>query len=347
MSLVHKPEMTEKNLSAHQLNGPRSRGPVTRAGKARAAAANLRHGFYSKEQGEAMLALGENPKDYARLLISLENNLAEGLEGELVTRITRALWRMRRAERMQDGLAAKRLQSGLKMGDLATGMNFTRVHDVYLRLVALSKATTRPDYFPSAAEILAFEKDFGTTPPEDIKDLFRLLHALGKLGPASASRARAQINPAAEGQAVKSARAELETALFKVAYTYDKSYHLLLEQCAKVRSPENIAALMAPTDESAMVMQKMEDASLHQLWRLTNVLFKVRNGALSANDTEHLGASGARLKSERAARRPQKRVQTRRKIKNTDCSGDVYENKGQVETENDSSGDLHENKEVA
>jgi len=31
----------------------------------------------------------------------------------------------------------------------------------------------------------------------------------------------------------------------------------------------------------------MEDSALHQLWRLTNVLFKVRNGALTLRDVKN------------------------------------------------------------
>jgi len=48
-----------------------------------------------------------------------------------------------------------------------------------------------------------------------------------------------------------------------------------------------------------MLMQRMEDSSLRQLRRLTNVLFKIRNGALAQRD-----------------------------VKNEGTSGDVYENKG-------------------
>jgi len=59
------------------------------------------------------------------------------------------------------------------------------------------------------------------------------------------------------------------------------------------------AARMAPNDENALLMQRMEDSSLRQLWRLTNTLVKVRNGAL-----------------------------TQRDVKNEDRPGDVYENKG-------------------
>jgi hypothetical protein len=51
----------------------------------------------------------------------------------------------------------------------------------------------------------------------------------------------------------------------------------------------------------------MEDSNLGQLWRLTNVLFKVRNGALIH----------------------------RRDVKNEGTSGDVYENKGVSDTMTD------------
>ena len=47
-------------------------------------------------------------------------------------------------------------------------------------------------------------------------------------------------------------------------------------------------------------MQRMEDSRLRHLWRLTNVLFKVRNEALTHKD-----------------------------VKNEGTSGDVYENKGE------------------
>jgi len=44
---------------------------------------------------------------------------------------------------------------------------------------------------------------------------------------------------------------------------------------------------VAPNDENAMFMQRMEDSSLRQLWRLTDVLFKVRNGALTHKDVKN------------------------------------------------------------
>jgi hypothetical protein len=49
-------------------------------------------------------------------------------------------------------------------------------------------------------------------------------------------------------------------------------------QSEKVQSPENLAALMAPEDQSSVLLQRMEDSSLRRLWRLINAFGKVRQG---------------------------------------------------------------------
>ena len=46
---------------------------------------------------------------------------------------------------------------------------------------------------------------------------------------------------------------------------------------------------MAPNDKNAILMQRMEDSRLRQLWRLTNTLFKVRNRALTHKDVKNEG----------------------------------------------------------
>jgi hypothetical protein len=85
--------------------------------------------------------------------------------------------------------------------------------------------------------------------------------------------------------------------------SYRRACVQLSEQVEYMQSPKNLAALMAPQDQNALLMQRMEDSSLRQLWRLTNVLFRVRNGALAPRD-----------------------------VKNEGTSGDVYENKGTSDT---------------
>jgi hypothetical protein len=80
---------------------------------------------------------------------------------------------------------------------------------------------------------------------------------------------------------------------------------------------ENLAARMAPQDENALLMQRLEYSSLRQLWRLT--LIKVRNGALTHKD-----------------------------VKNEGTSGDVYENKSEADKMYDyRDGFLSENSRVA
>jgi len=65
---------------------------------------------------------------------------------------------------------------------------------------------------------------------------------------------------------------------------YCQAHDRGLEKLDVIESPENIAALMAPKDQNALLMQRMEDSNLRQLWRLTNILLKVRKGGLDLND---------------------------------------------------------------
>ena len=58
------------------------------------------------------------------------------------------------------------------------------------------------------------------------------------------------------------------------------------EQLDEMQSPENLAALTAPRDDQSLLMQRTEDSSLRQLWRLMNMLFRVRNGVLSVEMLE-------------------------------------------------------------
>jgi hypothetical protein len=304
MSLVHEPEMTEKNLAAHRANGAHSQGAVTPEGQARVAAANLRHGFYAQAQNGALTALGEDPEEYAGLMNSLAGNLAEGFEIELVQRIGDTLWRMKRASRMQNGMALKRIKAAQELQDATALPKRVQAYENLELYEDLADALARRGNGPTAAEIHTFVENLGDDPLEEMKEFILLLKSLNKLEAGPERKA-----------ARRKARAQLE----KLEESYRRVCILMAEKLDEMKSPENMAALVAPRDEKSLLMQRMEDSSLRQLWRLTNMLFKVRNGALAHKD-----------------------------VKNEGTSGDVYENTGDDDKmSSENAGPLHENTPIA
>jgi hypothetical protein len=300
MSLVKKPEMTEENLAAHRANGAHSHGALTPEGQARVAAANLRHGFYSKAPNGALTALGEDPEEYASLMNSLENNLAEGLQGELRQRIGDTLWRMKRAVRMQNGLALKRIKAAQELQQTRTMPQRLQAHESLQCYEDFATALRRRGKGPAPAEINTFMKYFADDRSEPMEEFFLLLKSLNKLEEGPERKA-----------AIRKARVQLK----EMEESHRRVCIRISDQLDEMESPENLAALTAPQDEKALLMQRLEDSSLRQLWRLTNMLFRVKNGAPTLRD-----------------------------VKNEGTSGDVYENKGEDDTMScEKTGSLQEN----
>ena len=283
MPLIHKQQMTQKNLAAKRANARKSRGAVTAAGKARSAAAKLLHGFYSQERDEAMMALGEDPQEYAALLRSLVEDLRPraGLQSQVVLRMRDALWRMQRAERMQDGLAIKRVRKGLEIDQLVAGPRILHVRGIYEGLCAIGRMLNREDSTPLPGEIAALMDAFGDTPPDDVRKLFPLLRAYGEAaakapGPANENRHSGPTPSPDAGQEREAARQKLDAALDEVIMPHARAEELVEKEFDRIHSPENVAALMAPRNENALLMQRMEDSSLRQLWRLTRLFWMIK-----------------------------------------------------------------------
>jgi hypothetical protein len=278
--MIHEQEMTEKNVAARLLNGPQSRGPATPEGKANSAAANLRHGFYSQSRDEVMIALGENPEEFAGLMASLVEDLQPrpGLESELLLGMGRTLWRMQRAERMREGLALKRIQSGSRMEQVAALQLLTRADDNLAPFERLSEALTRRDGGPPPEEVRTFVKCCGHNPTREMQELFQVLQSLPGL---------------AKGRERNAARRKARAQLEGIRDGYRKALMQVSQQVGSLQSPENLAALTAPRDSNALLMQRMDDSNLRQLTRLTNTLIKVRKGALTPKkDVKNEGRPG-------------------------------------------------------
>ena len=271
--------MTDANLAAHRANGRRTQGPVTPAGKANSAAANLRHGFYSQAREQVLEALGEDPEDYLHLMDSLLEDLQprEGLENQLVVQMGETLWRMRRAQRMQEGLALKRIQSRV-LGEqtLATARAAQAMEKVE-PFELLEKALARRAGGPTAEEIQAFMKSCKGDSSEEIKEFIVLLKSLEE-----------PMDERARKAARRKARAELN----RLMDSRQSAAIYLASEMNKVQAPENLAALMAPAEVNSMFLQRMEDSNLRRLWRLTNTLMKVRQGGLRQKDVKNAGRSG-------------------------------------------------------
>jgi hypothetical protein len=132
---------------------------------------------------------------------------------------------------------------------------------------------------------------FGNKPPDDVQKLFPLLRSFGEAAskapwPTNENGDLEPIPSSAEGQESESLRQKLHVALTEVATHYLKTGDLLMEMYDKAQSPENIAALMAPKDENAMLMQKMEDSNLRQLWRLTKMFLMIKRSRGAGEDDE-------------------------------------------------------------
>jgi hypothetical protein len=167
MSLVKKPEMTEKKVTANRRNQHLCNVPMTEERRERIGAALLRFGFEAQAEEIALRALGEDPAYFQELLDVLweEWNPAGGLQEGVVISLGRALWLMNRAARMQEGYAVRQAQ------DINIGRQ-DRLHVQMMRLKMTAKN------LQALARSVATEHY--VTPPDDLEKM-KTLHQSGAL----------------------------------------------------------------------------------------------------------------------------------------------------------------------
>ncbi len=182
MSLTKRPTMTEKRIASSRANGRRSRGARTTEGRARAAAANLRHGFYSPAQGAVLVALGEDPARFEDLLDSLTEiwQPANQMERRLVERLARALWRMERADRIQESLTAEQLHRSMPKPTLIQIVN-RALKDKANKVTSLAAEVSQPGHFTSPEDFQVFDELYGDGPQKPGSEEHSILASLVRL----------------------------------------------------------------------------------------------------------------------------------------------------------------------
>ena len=299
MSLTKRPKMTAKKIASSRANGRRSRGARTLEGKARAATANLRHVFYSQSQSEILLALGEDPERFEKLVDSLTEIWlpANQMEMRLVMRLARAMWRMDRADRIQESLTVEQLYRSMPKPTPVQIIDRI-LKEKAGKMLTLTAEVSRPGHFTSHADFELFDELFGADPQKpgsDEDSIIFLMQRLEEQGTEDAWPATDGSDPGAEGTLPadedlrKPDRQNLRTLLLKqFAQMQMPPVDIEGEAEIPVRSSHCWDSLMAPQDRSGpiMLMQRWEDANMRQVVRVTEMLTKMKSGKLGPVDDE-------------------------------------------------------------
>jgi len=293
MSLTKRPAMTGKRIAANRANGRRSRGVRTLAGNARVATVNLRHGFYAQAQADILLALGEDPADFEDLLDSLVEvwQPANQMEMRLVVRLARAMWRMDRADRIQESLTVEQLHRSMPKPTLLQIIDRS-LKDKANKLSSLASEASQPWHFTSPEDLLLFDEVYGENPLEAGSDEQAILDSLWRLvkpGTEDAGPIIDGSDPTAEGTLPedevvrKSERSKLVVMLLKqIAQIHARTDDGNGEPPELSHSPYAWDSMMAPQDRNGpiMLMQRWEDSNMRQIVRSTEMLTKMKNGKL-------------------------------------------------------------------
>ena len=357
MSLVKKPAMTPRKLAATRRNQKLSHGPATAAGRERIHAAHLRHGFYSRAEGVALRALGENPEDFKDLLQRLIQTWspADALQEELIKRLARALWRMGRADRMQEGLALRQAHAANRGRQAHFAERLVSLSVTSAGLQSLAGKVAQPGYATTSADLKLMEhlrqielketaelplalfeqlrkpgsgdaeSEEGVPEPDSDAKISRVMtrvRSIFGLPPISEAEIRANrlkeesaaggalaSGGAEESQQAAGAAAEggdeapaaappaedperakvrqfLAFFLERLAVAYQDRCHGCMVEAVDGPSAYDRAAELAPTSPQTGILLRIEEASFRQVWRLTNLLVKMKHEALESESLE-------------------------------------------------------------
>ena len=265
MPAESKPQLPDEH--EHEFNAGNAPEGSTQEAEVDPAVANFRMEFMKGSQFEVLMGMGEDPREYREMMESLLEDLQprRGLESHLVEQMGETFWRMRRSQRIRDGVALKNIRAKVPGEDMAATVRSSQAFEAMEPFERLNKALSRPGQGPTAAEIEGFVTSRKSEPSPAMQEFITLLKSLN------------QPMEEKEREAVRrKARKQLQAL--------QEPYAILATQCMirleRVQSAANLAALMAPEDPKSLHLQRLEDSNVHRLWRLINAFGKVRQGAL-------------------------------------------------------------------
>ena len=311
MSLTKRPVVTPEKLTANRANGAKSRGPATAEGLERTRDSKIRHGFYAQADGEALRALGEDPDEFDRLLRSLEATWqpADELQMRLVARLARAVWRLERADRVQESMAMWRAEEAQDGVDSFVSEECQCFDEILANLEELAEAVAADEYATTSEELDAFQNAYGDSPegrPQEILELMtRLLEVPEPIESAPGEVEDSTVATEDPAQPEYHPEYEVDSGIFmplpdvpvaegKERAPIQKKLARLLQgeiadqQAARERKREGLITAnarffrdeaIAPKPAQAQVLFRMEDSSFRQIGRLTDLLLKLKRNA--------------------------------------------------------------------
>ena len=296
-SLVKPPDLTPGKLAANRANARLSGGPTTPEGSERARLSNLRHGLYVLSPRDAMVALGEDPREFD---LYEQNLLADWLPRDtfqeaLVRRIAHNSWRLDRLRRVQESTSVREVEK-LELDRQVKAENHARhIQGVLAGLKELLEMTRQGNFGEGTAALAAFSCAFGPKPTARGMEILHLLCALSPALQMKSGRVeleegtvRLQIRGNVEPDPVAAPASEeprpinlrlcelLEMEMESVR-CYDESYRLLhIEITAAERG-----STMGPVQAHATTMIRQEAYLARQIERDIRLLRWLRDKPLA------------------------------------------------------------------
>ena len=106
MSAESKPQLSDTH--ENEVNAASAPPGSTPEAEVIPTVANFRKEFMKGSQSEVLMAMGEG--EYQQMMESLLEDMQLGLESHRVEQVGETFWRMRRSQRIRDGLALKNIK---------------------------------------------------------------------------------------------------------------------------------------------------------------------------------------------------------------------------------------------